>query len=163
MSNPFTIDFAIDTESGGFEDYTRKQVSALEDGLLAKVDEINNAMAENLRWAYSGGVVQRRTGAAADSVKVLPAERDAEYIVGSVQAGGDSAPEIEFLEYGTKPHVIYPTEEGGVLAFMMGGKQVFAAYVFHPGTKAYRIFEALEETAPEFEQELQDVPESIFG
>ena len=46
---------------------------------------------------------------------------------------------------------------------MMGGKQVFAAYVFHPGTKAYRIFEALEETAPEFEQELQDVPESIFG
>ena len=102
-------------------------------------------------------------GAAADSVKVNLAEDDEGYIVGSVQAGGDEAPQVEYLEYGTPAHVIYPKEEGGTLAFEMGGHMVFAKYVFHPGTRAYGIFTEVEEAVPEYEEQLQDLPEAVFG
>jgi hypothetical protein len=37
---------------------------------------------------------------------------------------------------GTRPHVIRPRRAGGVLAFDMGGRTVFARSVNHPGTRA---------------------------
>jgi hypothetical protein len=160
---PFTVDFGIDTSVGAFEDYTKRQLDKLQDELFGAIDEINEIMANDLSDAYSGGIVQRRTGAAADSVKVNPATRDGEYIEGSVQAGGDAAPEVEWLEWGTKPHVIYPTEEGGTLAFAIGGDMHFAKYVFHPGTPAYGIFEVVERSVPEWETLLQDAPEQLIG
>ena len=160
---PFVVDFSVDTTTGGFEDYTKRQVRKLEAGILDRIDSINNAFADQLRWAYSGGIVQRRTGAAADSVKVIPAERDSEYITGSVQAGGPDAPEVEILEFGSKPHVIYPKDEGGTLSFIWNGNRVFLKYVFHPGTKAYGIFEQIEEQVGDWESQLQDVPSEVFG
>jgi len=163
MPNPFVIDFGVDTTEGAFADYTRRQISKLEEALLEEVNAINEMMAEDLRAAYSGGVVQRRTGAAADSVKVIPAERDGDEITGSVQAGGDSAPEVEFLEVGTKPHVIYATNPDGVLAFEFHGEMMFRRYIFHPGTRAYGIFESLEQEAPGYEEDLQRLPEYLFG
>ena len=40
-----------------------------------------------------------------------------------------------FIIKGTKAHHIYPRNKK-VLKFKIGGKDVFAAHVFHPGTKA---------------------------
>lgn len=159
----FVVEFAVDTEEGSFADYTRRQVARLKGAIFEEVNAINESLADALREAYSGGIVQRRTGAAADSVKVNLAEDDEGYIVGSVQAGGDEAPQVEYLEYGTPAHVIYPKEEGGTLAFEMGGHMVFAKYVFHPGTRAYGIFTEVEEAVPEYEEQLQDLPEAVFG
>lgn len=42
---------------------------------------------------------------------------------------------VRYLEFGTRPHIIVPKDPGGVLAFEVDGKMVFAKNVFHPGTK----------------------------
>jgi hypothetical protein len=42
---------------------------------------------------------------------------------------------VTFLEFGTKPHVIEPKNEDGVLVFEIEGETIFAKKVFHPGTK----------------------------
>lgn len=57
-----------------------------------------------------------------------------------------------FLEFGTKPHIIYPkaalaemgiygnrSSPSGVLVFEVDGKIVFAKHVHHPGTKPLGI------------------------
>lgn len=36
---------------------------------------------------------------------------------------------------GTRPHIIRPRREGGVLRFTVAGKVVYARYVMHPGTR----------------------------
>lgn len=41
-----------------------------------------------------------------------------------------------YVHDGTKPHIIRPRKPGGVLAFPMGGRTVFATYSRHPGTRA---------------------------
>lgn len=161
MSKPFVADFALDTTAGDFENYTKRQIAKLEEAIFAEVDAINGTLAENLRWAYSGGVVQRRTGAAADSVLVNKAEMDEGYIIGSVQAGGDSAPEVEMLETGTAPHEIWAAA-GSVLAFEWGGEMRFFTHVFSPGIRAYAIFEEVEKEVPKYEDALQAIPEIIF-
>jgi HK97 gp10 family phage protein len=68
--------------------------------------------------------------------------------LGRVYVSPDTA-YAKFVEYGTKPHDIYPTK-ASVLAFMMGGKQVFAKVVHHPGTKAQMYLHGpFEEMKPE--------------
>ena len=44
-------------------------------------------------------------------------------------------PYAKFVEFGTKPHDIYPSK-ASALRFMVGGEEVFAKHVRHPGTKA---------------------------
>ena len=55
--------------------------------------------------------------------------------VGRVYVSPDT-PYARIQEFGgkTKPHDIYPTK-AQALAFMVGGKQVFAKVVHHPGSK----------------------------
>lgn len=43
---------------------------------------------------------------------------------------------IKMLNYGTRPHAINPVR-AKALRFEIGGKVIFARYVFHPGTRAY--------------------------
>lgn len=45
-----------------------------------------------------------------------------------------------YLEEGTKAHIISP-KRGDRLLWKQDGKTVAARYVYHPGTKAYKIFE----------------------
>jgi HK97 gp10 family phage protein len=68
--------------------------------------------------------------------------------LGRVYVSPDTA-YAKFVEFGTQPHDIYPTK-ASVLAFMMGGKQVFAKMVHHPGTKAQMYLHGpFEELKPE--------------
>jgi len=43
-------------------------------------------------------------------------------------------PKAVFVEYGTRPHMIYPVN-ASCLAFFAGGRMIFTKYVSHPGTK----------------------------
>jgi len=55
---------------------------------------------------------------------------------------------IKFMEFGTRPHMIFPKTSrawmrglAGVLRFTVNGKVVFARSVAHPGTKPYKMIE----------------------
>lgn len=50
-----------------------------------------------------------------------------------------TAPQAEFTEKGTRPHVIRP-RRAKALRFVSGGRTVFARVVHHPGTKAQHWF-----------------------
>jgi len=47
---------------------------------------------------------------------------------------GPTAPYALFVEFGTRPHMIYPVN-ASCLSFFAGGRMVFTKYVSHPGTK----------------------------
>ncbi len=54
-----------------------------------------------------------------------------------------------YVEEGTRPHDILPSK-ANVLAFVVGGKKVFAKIVHHPGTKGQWMFrDSLAEMRPE--------------
>jgi len=44
------------------------------------------------------------------------------------------APYSAYVEFGTRPHMIFP-RRARVLRFEVGGRTVFARYVHHPGTR----------------------------
>jgi hypothetical protein len=46
------------------------------------------------------------------------------------------APYASYVIFDTKPHIIRPRRPGGVLAFKVNGRQIFAKVVQHPGTTA---------------------------
>jgi len=48
---------------------------------------------------------------------------------------------IQYMEQGTRPHMILPKKKGGVLRFMSEGKVIFARSVAHPGTRPYKMIE----------------------
>lgn len=50
---------------------------------------------------------------------------------------------LKWLEEGTVAHFIFPKKPGGVLRFIdeATGEDIYAKYVVHPGTKAYRMVE----------------------
>lgn len=54
-------------------------------------------------------------------------------VEGKVATGADT-PYAKYVEFGTAAHDIVPTK-AKALAFVMGGKQVFAKIVHHPGTQ----------------------------
>jgi phage gpG-like protein len=122
----------------------------------AAVADASAALADQLyalvEAKLSGEVLQSRTGALAASVEVEgPALADAGVLT-SVSAGTRYA---AIQEYGgvTAPHDILPSR-ARALAFVMGGRQVFAARVHHPGShipeRSY-LRASLAEMAPAIE------------
>lgn len=65
------------------------------------------------------------TGRLKNSIKVLP--QDQGLIIGMVGYG-------KFVEFGTPPHVIIPTEKKA-LKFKAGGEEIIVKKVQHPGTR----------------------------
>lgn len=49
-----------------------------------------------------------------------------------------------YMEEGTEPHIIKPQKLGGYLHFFIGGDEIFARSVFHPGTPAYHMVGSVE-------------------
>lgn len=65
---------------------------------------------------------------------------------------------VTFLEWGTREHVIFPKEEGGVLVWEdKSGETVFAKYVFHPGTKPLGIVRITQDEVDEAGRRLSDL------
>jgi len=82
----------------------------------------------------SGQVLQSKTGALKASIRTaIETNRDAIHV--RVFSSGD-VKYAAIQEYGgqTPPHEIVP-DKVKALAFMVGGKQVFAKVVHHPGSK----------------------------
>lgn len=90
---------------------------------------------------------KRRTGRLTSSAELRGELRQAD----SSGAWGylsNYTPYAAYVEYGTKPHKIYPKAAGGVLRFRVGGAIVFARYVSHPGGRAFPfMFPAAEYAA----------------
>ncbi|MCJ7767701.1 hypothetical protein MUP79_04875 [Candidatus Bathyarchaeota archaeon] len=94
-----------------------------------------------------------RSGFMRDSVSEFIGEGEARV--------GPTDPKALFVEYGTRPHVIYPVN-ASCLAFFAGGRMVFAAYVNHPGTKPrpfvrYAAEEAQRRAPEVWEQAFKEV------
>lgn len=75
--------------------------------------------------------------------------------------------EVTWLEFGTKPHVIFPRHEDGVLVFETGGETVFTRYVIHPGTKPLGIVritqDEVDKSVDELVQHMHDRIRAIWS
>jgi phage gpG-like protein len=80
-----------------------------------------------------GQVLKQRSGKLARSIQ-QESHTEGETVIGTVFSSGD-VKYARIHEYGgkTPPHDIVP-DKAGALAFMMGGKMVFARVVHHPGS-----------------------------
>lgn len=86
-----------------------------------------------VRDKLHGQVLHQRSGALARSIQEVVQTSGT-----GVEAKVFSAGDVKYAaiqEFGgvTPPHDIFPSK-AGALAFMMGGRQVFAAVVHHPGS-----------------------------
>lgn len=70
---------------------------------------------------------------------------------------------VTFLEFGTKPHVIEPKDEDGVLVFEIEGETIFAKRVFHPGTKPLGFVRLTQEDLDKSVTEIIDRLHSRIG
>jgi len=70
---------------------------------------------------------------------------------------------VTFLEFGTKPHVIEPKDEDGVLVFEIEGETIFAHRVFHPGTKPLGFVRLTQEDLDKSVTEIIDRLHSRIG
>ena len=72
-----------------------------------------------------------------------------------VSMGNPRAYYAPYVEYGTRPHMIYP-RKARALRFEVRGKVIFAKYVHHPGTKPqYVMRRSVEEVLKEFRRILR--------
>jgi len=150
------IQWSVDTGSIG--PALEGKQNAIIAALTQRTTAINEALQAKVTGEkLSGQVLQQRTGKTIQSVRVIPTENDGETITGGVQAGGGPAFYFKFQEEGTAPYTIEPTDPKGFLAFMIGGKQVFAKKVNHPGLKARHPMQStLDESRDAILESLQD-------
>lgn len=106
----------------------------------------------------SGQVLKAKTGALKASI-MTAVETDGDAIRIRVFSSGD-VKYAAIQEFGgqTAPHVIVP-DKAKALAFMVGGKQVFAKVVHHPGSRLPErsyLRSALADMAGQITSELRD-------
>jgi hypothetical protein len=105
-----------------------------------------------------GAVLKPRSGALAASIGVDGPAISGDHVVTTVFSGGDLK-YAAIQEYGgvTAPHDILPSR-AKALAFVMGGQQVFARIVHHPGShipeRSY-LRSSLAEMAAQIEREMK--------
>ena len=97
-------------------------------------------VAATIKQNLAAGVGPRsRTGRLAASISSKPR---AEPEGASVSIGSYGVPYASFMEYGTKPHTIYPHRSAYLRFEGRSGEIVFARKVNHPGTPAYYFVRA---------------------
>jgi hypothetical protein len=141
------IQFKVDTSGVG--NYLPDKTTAIIAALMERTTAINSALQAKIAGVVlQGNPIKSHTDKLAGSVRVIETANDGTTISGGVQAGGGPAFYAKFLEDGTQgPYTIQPTDVKGVLAFMIGGRMVFAKKVIHPGLKAFLFMKGtLEES-----------------
>jgi hypothetical protein len=74
-----------------------------------------------------------------------------------------NAPYATYVENGTRAHFIFPVR-AKALRFMQNGAVRFAAWVWHPGTKARPFMqEAAVKTEPLFERLVKEAADGMFA
>src|SRR6185503_7995191 len=136
---------------------------AIHDGVARAIARLNIALQAKIQQNLSGDVLNARTGALRASI-TADAGEGATGLAGSV--GSDLA-YAAINEFGgqTPAHDI-EIRKAKALAFMLGGKLVFAKLVHHPGSRIpARSFlrSALDDMAPEIAAELQDAVMQAVG
>ena len=109
---------------------------AVRNALVRKVVTLQIALQRKIRMEkLDGQVLNKRTGALQSSIFISPVEVTEHAVIGKVSAGKD-VPYARIHEYGgqTSPHTIEP-KRAEALHFYIGGKEVFAKSVNHPGSK----------------------------
>ena len=79
--------------------------------------------------------VGKKTGRLESSIQVQ--EHKAEPY-GQLMRVGSTVKHARLHHQGTRPHIIRPKEQGGVLAFRKGSRMIVTREVRHPGTKPNR-------------------------
>lgn len=117
---------------------TLSRLDALPDALRAALGRKIEALADALHREVvdvnlNGGVLNAGSGRLRNSIEVATS-RDGGRLGAEVFANGD-APYAAILEQGgkTAAHDILP-DKARALAFMVGGKQLFARRIHHPGS-----------------------------
>jgi len=127
MSSDVQIDFD-GSDLNGFRNSETFVKGALNKALRTIGDLLRPALKAN---------TPRRNGKLANStvyqIKGSPDDQRLEVRQGARSEGG--AFYGKFVREGTRPHTILPKKAGGVLAFKIGNRQMFATKVNHPGTK----------------------------
>ena len=103
--------------------------------LMQKVTALSIALqAHIVRDKLSGQVLNRVSGKLSRSIQEVVTQ-SGQSVIGRVFSAGD-VKYAAIHEFGgqTSPHDIYP-KKADALAFVMGGKTVFAKVVHHPGSK----------------------------
>jgi len=128
----------------------------LRDALSSKANELAAALQEKIQQKLSGDVLNQKSGVLARSIVVMVDDSSANVAVTIA-----TSPDIKYAaiqEYGgmIPPHEILP-DKAKALAFVLGGKQVFAAHVNLPAIampeRSY-MRASLAEMADEITEEL---------
>jgi phage gpG-like protein len=116
-----------------------ERLGAMPDRLRAALAEKIDALAQTLFAQVvgvnlSGGVLNTRSGALRDSIRMQASQQDGAIGV-EIFSDGD-VPYAAIQEYGgkTAAHEILP-DKARVLAFVMNGRRVFARRIQHPGSQ----------------------------
>lgn len=158
-----TIEVLVNIDQA--RNYIEGRRDALSDMIASRIDSVNAQFADNVKGNLSGAVLQQRSGKLLSTVMQEPTQRDGDTLVGAVTAGGDLAPYgIYFEEGGTGYYEIRPIN-ARVLAFMSGGKQLFAKVVNHPPIPklpwfAPAVAVSTDEMAEQLNQVFQEVLET---
>ena len=142
------------------DDVVQRRLQALptrlRQGLRRTVARLGTALRRRAQDKVSGEVLQVQSGRLRESITAA-VEEGGTAITARI---GSDAPYAAIHEYGgtTRAHLI-EAKNAQSLAFLVGGKRVFAKRVFHPGSHVpERSFlrSALAEFAPEISAELAE-------
>jgi len=105
------------------------------DELYTILENEAKALINSIRESISQTGIRVQSNRLADSIKY---EKTGDLEI-RIFADDTEVPYFKYLEYGTRPHDIFPRYRKS-LKFDSGGKSIFAKRVHHPGTKAYAPF-----------------------
>lgn len=140
------------------EGYFPDKGDAVIAALTERVTSVNIALMNKIKGKLNGPLLKSHTAKLSNSIRPIPTTSDGQKIAGGVQGGGGGAPYGKFLEDGTQgPYTIAPKDPKQALRFFIGGKEIFAKSVTHPGLKAYRFMKGtLQEEKPNILEQLRE-------
>jgi hypothetical protein len=157
---PFRESVGVTIDTNAVGPFLESKTGAIRAALAEKMGLTSRNLAVAVSAKVAGQVLQVHTGRLSGSIRTLPTETSPNEITGGAAAGGAQVVYARPLEYGSRAHIIQAIN-AKALHFQIGGKEIFAKQVMHPGTRAYAfmrgtldeqatsIIEGFQETAAE--------------